>query len=82
MAVMGHSRRNEAVGAVSGVPPIASEFCALRCGSMGHNRPPPPSRLPAISVVSPNSCQRDMPKSPLGKGSGDADGRRASRKLL
>ena len=26
---MGHLRRNEAVGTVSGVPPIASEICAL-----------------------------------------------------
>ena len=36
---MGHLRRNEAVGAVSGVPPIASEICALHDGSIGHNPP-------------------------------------------
>jgi hypothetical protein len=28
-AAGGHLRRNEAVGTVSGVPPIASELCAL-----------------------------------------------------
>jgi hypothetical protein len=35
-----------------------------------------------VDVDFSESCQRDVPKSPMGKGSGDADGRRTSGKSI